>query len=128
MKLHIELTDSPISSLVPPFFPEDGTCGSCVEFRGIVRADEKGSAIQGLNYEAYRPMAEKELERLLHELAVAHPCLSAEVIHRLGWVPVDEASIYIRIRSTHRREGFQLLAALMGRLKQDVPIWKSAAG
>jgi len=47
-----------------------------------------------------------------------------EFIHRLGWVPVGEASLYIRVLSSHRAEGLRFLADSIDRLKQDVPIWK----
>lgn len=125
MKLHLQLTPAPIPSPLPLHFPEDGCCGSEIEFQGKVRASEKGTVISGLFYEAYEPMARKEIERLLLELGSSAPCLSVEVIHRLGWVPVNETSLHVRVRSTHRREGFQLLTRFLDRLKQDVPIWKS---
>ena len=69
-------------------------------------------------------MARRTLQRHLTELAVLHPCLACEFIHRLGWVPVGEASLYLRIHSVHRGEAIALLAAAVDRLKQDVPIWK----
>src|SRR4051812_40123486 len=109
MNIQIQLVPDPIFFPVPSHFPDEGLCGSAIEFQGKVRADEQGENISGLLYEAYEPMARKEIERLLLELSAAVPCLSAEVIHRVGWVPVNEVSLYVRIRSTHRREGFQLL-------------------
>lgn len=45
-------------------------------------------------------------------------------IHRLGWVPVGEAAIFIRVLSSHRGEALEFFAAAVNRLKQDVPIWK----
>ena len=124
MKIHIHLTPHPITLPVAVRFPDEGLCGSEVEFQGKVRASEKGGTIEGLLYEAYEAMAQKEIERLLLELSSEPPCLSVEIIHRLGWVPINETSIYLRIRSTHRREGFELLTRFMERMKQDVPIWK----
>ena len=49
----------------------------------------------------------------------------AEVIHRLGTVPVGETSLFVRVRAPHRSEAFQLLTSFLDRLKQDVPIWKT---
>lgn len=124
MNIHIQLTTAPIPFPVPSSFPNEGTCGSEIEFQGKVRASEKETVISGLLYEAYEPMARKEIERLLREVSSSGPCLSVEVIHRLGWVPVNEVSIYVRVRSVHRAEGFQLLIRFLDRMKQDVPIWK----
>ena len=123
MEIHVQLTDQPIAaSLTPP--AELGTVGAWTEFRGLVRGEESGQPIRALEYEAYPEMAERELRRLLTELSAQYPCLSACVIHRVGVVPVGEAAIYVGIASAHRTEGFALLAAVMDRLKQDVPIWK----
>jgi len=49
-----------------------------------------------------------------------------EISHRLGRVPVGEASILVRIEAKHRVEAFGMLFAFMDRLKRDVPIWKKA--
>jgi len=125
MQIEIQLTKAPIAEQSPSV-PVAGA-GAWVEFRGMVRREENGQAIGALEYEAYSPMAEHEMRRLLGELSAQHPCLSARVIHRLGIVPVGEAAIYAGIASAHRAEGFALLAAFMDRLKQDVPIWKRRA-
>jgi molybdopterin synthase catalytic subunit len=72
-------------------------------------------------------MARTILARHLEELAVGHPVAAVCFIHRLGWVPVGEASLFIRVLSAHRGEGMAFLAACVDRLKQDVPIWKRAS-
>jgi molybdopterin synthase catalytic subunit len=123
MQIDVELTDVPIvgsgeSRIV------SGEVGAWTEFRGLVRAEENGVAIRALEYEAYRSMAERELRRLLEALSRKHSCLGAQVIHRIGVVPVGDAAIYVGIASRHRGEGYSLLAEFMDRLKQDVPIWK----
>ncbi|MCX7867363.1 molybdopterin synthase catalytic subunit [Limisphaera sp. VF-2] len=104
-----------------------GPVGAQVEFLGIVRSEENGRPIAALEYEAYQPMAECEIERLLNELGSAHPCHTVQVLHRLGIVPVGEAAIIVRVLAAHRQEAFSLLARFMDRLKQDVPIWKCKA-
>lgn len=113
------------SQIVLPQQKAEDSVGAWIEFTGLVRGEESGQRIAGLVYEAYQPMAELEMRRLLEELAVPHPCLSAHVIHRIGVVPVGEAAIYVGVASAHRAKGFALLMGFMDRLKQDVPIWKS---
>lgn len=126
MKTHIEFTRSPIVPPTPEFASRE--IGSCLEFSGIVRELENGSAIPGLCYEAYEPMARKKLEEILQQLCVEHPCNAVWFIHRLGFVPVGEASLYIRIVSGHRQPSLAFMANLIDRLKADVPVWKRAAG
>ena len=102
--------------------------GAVVEFQGLVREMEGGRALEGLFYEAYEEMAEKVLARHFHELGELYGCEAIEFIHRLGWVPVGEASLYVRVLSSHRAEGLRLLAESIDRLKMDVPIWKRVGG
>lgn len=124
MEITVQLTNARIEAHPPLARP---TLGAWVEFRGVVRGEENDLPIAALEYEAYSPMAEREMRRLLTELSGAKPCLAARVIHRLGVVPVGETAIYVGIAAKHRAEAFALLAGFMDRLKQDVPIWKCRA-
>jgi molybdopterin synthase catalytic subunit len=99
--------------------------GALAEFTGRVRGEENGRPIAALVYEAYQPMAETVMRRLLIELAATHPCLEVRVQHRIGIVPVGAAAIHIAVQARHRAPAFGMLAAFMDRLKQDVPIWKT---
>ena len=125
MTAQIEFTRHPIAVL-PPVLPSR-EIGASLDFQGIVREMENDAPLQGLHYEAHEPMARKLLERHVAALAELHPVSGVHFIHRLGWVPVGEASLFIRVLSVHRGEGLEFLAALVNRLKQDVPIWKMTA-
>lgn len=125
MQIDIQFTDEPI--VIPPTRLPSREIGAALEFQGIVRELENGSALAGLFYEAYEPMARRRLKHHFEELAGRHPCVAVLFIHRLGWVPVGEASLYIRVLSAHRGEGLAFLGAVVDRLKQDVPIWKRTA-
>ena len=100
--------------------------GAVVRFEGRVRAEEKNALIAALDYEAYEPMARRQMEKIARELGERHPCLAVRVRHRTGRVPVGEAAILIEVCAGHRAEAFALATAFMDRIKQDVPIWKSA--
>jgi len=125
MKVHVEITREPL--VARGVTSADGASGALVEFAGVVRGEEDGVAIAGLDYEAYELMARSEMERMLRELGCAFPCHSVEVAHRIGHVPVGDASIVVRIEAKHRAEAFGMLAEFMDRLKRDVPIWKKVA-
>ena len=122
MVVDIHFTAGPI--VIPPEVLPSREIGAAVEFRGIVREMEQGNALGGLQYEAYEPMARILLQRHFEDLAAIHPCAAVHFIHRTGWVPVGEASLFIRVLSAHRGEGLAFLAAAIDRLKLDVPIWK----
>jgi molybdopterin synthase catalytic subunit len=125
METAIEFTTAPI--IIPPLLPHSREIGACVEFQGIVREKEATKTLEGLFYEAYEPMATRQLARLIDELSAAHPCHRVTFIHRLGWVPVGQASLFLRVLATHRGEALALCGALIDRMKKDVPIWKCAA-
>ncbi len=122
MEILIHFTSAPI--VLPPAHLPTREIGAALEFQGIVRELENGDALAGLFYEAHEPMARRRLEQHFAELGALHRCVAVHFIHRLGWVPVGEASLFIRVLSAHRGEGIALLAAAVDRLKQDVPIWK----
>jgi molybdopterin synthase catalytic subunit len=91
-----------------------------------VRELENGKKIPGLVYEAYEPMARAQLEKIFGELGARQPCEEILFIHRLDFVPVGEASLFIRISTRHRQAGLVLMGELIDRLKADVPVWKRA--
>jgi molybdopterin synthase catalytic subunit len=124
MNVEISFTQELIA--IPPIDLPSLEIGACVEFHGIVRETEEGTALASLQYEAYERMAESELRRAISELAVAFPCEAVLFIHRLGWVSVGEPSMYLRVLSSHRKEAFMFALTLLDRLKLDVPIWKVA--
>lgn len=126
MSLTIQLGPEPIPATIHPPAADPGV-GAFAEFRGIVRGEEQGRPIAALVYEAYQPMAEREMTRILDELLTAHPCHAIHVRHRLGRIPVGETAIYIGVASRHRAEAFAVLSGFMDRLKLDVPIWKTDA-
>ncbi|HTR41965.1 MAG TPA: molybdenum cofactor biosynthesis protein MoaE [Pseudomonadales bacterium] len=126
MEIEIQLTRETIpEKIYPPGSP--GTHGAWLEFRGVVRGEEKGKIISRLEYEAYPEMAEREIRRILEMLSPKHPCLAVKVVHRVGVIPVGDTAIYVGIESAHRGEAITLLTDFMNQLKQNVPIWKARA-
>jgi molybdopterin synthase catalytic subunit len=101
--------------------------GAEITMRGIVRAEEEGQPIRALEYQAYRPMAEKEIRRLAEEVQQRFPCLAVTVRHRIGIIPAGETAILVRVLASHRAEALAYVGVFMDRLKQDVPIWKVRA-
>ncbi len=125
MKIEIHITSRPIAAT--DAFPAEfsGAAGASVNFSGVVRDTEDGKAIAALEYEAYSPMAENQMRRILESLAEKFPCLAVRVIHRVGVIPAGETAIWVGVVSKHRGEAYALLTEFMNRLKVDVPIWKS---
>src|SRR5580698_7604364 len=122
MRQTIQFVQAPIA--IPPHDLDSLEIGACVEFQGIVRATEGDCQLEGLNYEAHESMARKLLARHFAELAQIYPCDAVSFIHRLGWVPTGEASLFLRIQSKHRGPALAFCGAVIDRMKANVPIWK----
>jgi molybdopterin synthase catalytic subunit len=104
------------------------TDGAYVLFEGVVRNHHQGHAVESIFYDAYRPMAEKEIDRIVHDVATQFPDVALTLAHRLGHLTVGETSIAIVCSSPHRAESFSACRALIDRIKQTVPIWKKEKG
>lgn len=104
--------------------PNTGRDGAVLNFAGLVRGIEGGSRIRGLYYEAYGDMAARELAQLAAETVTKFTLTDLLCDHRTGEVPVDEAAIYVTIRSPHRQAALDGMAWFISELKERVPIWK----
>lgn len=94
--------------------------GTCV-FLGTVRNDDDVTAIE---YSAYDDMAMDEIARMLEEARARWPTAKIIVQHRLGVVPVGEASIAIVAAAPHRAEAFTACRYVIEEVKQRLPMWK----
>ncbi|XP_053513383.1 molybdopterin synthase catalytic subunit isoform X2 [Artibeus jamaicensis] len=99
-------------------------CGAVSLFVGTTRNNFEGKRVVSLEYEAYVPMAENEVRRLCRDLRRRWPVRHVAVLHRLGLVPVSEASVIIAVSSAHRAASLEALSYAINALKARVPIWK----
>lgn len=97
--------------------------GAVVLFVGTVRDRHQGRAVVGIEYTAYRTMAEERLRRIERELAAEHGC-RVRIAHRLGELRTGEASIVIAVSAPHRAAAYDANRAALERVKREVPIWK----
>ena len=98
--------------------PERG--GTCV-FLGTVRSEED---VTGIEYSAYDQMAIAEIERMLGEARERWPEARVALQHRLGLIPVGEASIAIAAAAPHRDAAFAACRYIIEEVKKRLPIWK----
>lgn len=100
--------------------------GGQAVFVGVVRRDPVGETrVRALRYEAYAPLARRELDRLEKEAQARWGPLRVRIVHRVGRVPVGEASVVVAVGAPHRAQAFDACRYLIDRLKDEVPIWKS---
>lgn len=98
--------------------------GADLRFHGVVRDTEDGRPILGIDYSAYRPMADRELDTIVEAMAAEHPDHLVTIHHRVGYVPAGEASLLIRVQTAHSAAAFELCREYLRRIKATVPVWK----
>lgn len=125
-----ELTTSPIDitavarRAVPP------ECGATVTLDGYARQftkDKETNEIREteyLEYEAYEPMALREMQKLIEAAKSQFEISNVGIVHRLGRLEIGETSVVISVASPHRRAAFAACEWLIKELKRTVPIWK----
>ena len=100
-------------------------CGAIATFVGTTRIDESyGAAVEYLEYEAYRPMADRKLEEIGGDIEERWDVREVSIVHRIGRVGPGEASVAIVVASPRRGEAFEASRYAIERIKQVVPIWK----
>ncbi len=120
----IELTENPLEPATLLAKAQSPDAGAVVLFLGITRRMTGDRETLCLQYEAYQAMAVKELERLKNEACERWSLTACAISHRLGAVPLGEASVAIVVASAHRGEAFAAGQWLIDTLKECVPIWK----
>jgi molybdopterin synthase catalytic subunit len=102
----------------------DPGAGASVLFLGTTRNENAGRRVTRLEYEAFASMAVREMRLLARQARQRWPLERVAMVHRVGVVPVGEASVGIAVSAGHRAEAFEACHWLIDRLKEIVPIWK----
>lgn len=102
----------------------DPAAGAEALFVGTVRDHFEGRASRGLFYEAYEGLAEKELARIGEELKREFGVIHVVIMHRIGELNLEEASVVVAVSAGHREAAFLAARAGIDRVKTRAPIWK----
>ncbi len=98
--------------------------GAVVTFLGVTRDNNAGRSVDYLEYEAYRPMADEQIQVLIEEMQARWEIGKVAVAHRTGRVDIGETSMVVAVGAPHRKPAFEAALYFIDRLKEVVPIWK----
>ncbi len=98
--------------------------GATVLFVGTVRDVNDGRPVTGMEYTAYKTMAEREMNDIVREASEQFATTDVVVEHRLGALELGEASVAIAVAHPHRGGAYAASRYVIEQLKQRVPIWK----
>ncbi len=118
------IVPGPIDAAAVTAAVADPTTGATCTFIGTTRDHHDGRVVTELEYEAYPEMAVAELEKIGAEAQRRWPIARVAIVHRIGVVPIGEASVVIAVSSAHRIAAFEACHFAIDRLKEVVPIWK----
>ena len=101
--------------------PDDG---AVLLFLGTVRNHNDGASVDGLTYEAYESMAERELGAIVREAAEAAATDRLSVVHRVGALAIGDVSVAIAVSTPHRAEAYDASRRVIEEIKKRLPVWK----
>jgi molybdopterin synthase catalytic subunit len=102
----------------------DNSCGALVVFEGWIRDHNEGQEVERLEYEVYRPVAEKEGARIIDEAMERYGVSNALCIHREGLLELGDCAVIVCVSSPHRGEAFDACRYIIDQTKTRLPIWK----
>ncbi len=121
--VHVRITSEPLDPAPLVAFAARPHLGGVVTFSGNVRSENRGRQVHYLEYEAYLPMAERELAAIASE-AVERWGGRVAIEHRLGRLEIGDPSVIVVAACGHRVEAFESCRYCIDALKERVPIWK----
>jgi len=98
--------------------------GATVLFVGTVRDLNDGRPVNGIEYSAYRSMAEREMADIVREASEQFATTDIVVEHRTGLLELGEASVIIAVAHSHRGAAYDASRYVIEQIKKRVPIWK----
>ena len=105
-------------------YVEVASVGAVSLFVGTVRNLNDGRAVSGIDYEAYQPMAERQLTAIATEVCASTPGLRLAIEHRIGTLQVGEISVAIAAGHARRAAALTSAQLVIEQIKHRVPIWK----
>lgn len=102
----------------------DATSGGICVFLGTVREFTNNETVVSLEFESYKMMALKEMDKIANEALAKWPLNKVVIRHAVGVKKVQEVVVVIGVSAAHRNECFEACRFLIDTLKATVPIWK----
>lgn len=99
-------------------------CGAIDVFIGTVREQTQGKKVVRLDFEAYEPMALKEMQKIIDRAGEQWPVEKMAIVHRVGSLAIGEVAVVIAVSTPHRAASFAACQFAIDTLKETVPIWK----
>lgn len=124
MEKDIQLLTTELDAARCISFVSNGASGGINVFIGTVRNATKGKPVLRLEFEAYGPMAIREMDKIAQQAIEKFAVQKIALHHRTGVLQVGEAAVIIAVSAPHRAAAFDACRYCIDTLKETVPIWK----
>jgi molybdopterin converting factor subunit 1 len=138
----VELRDAPFDNTILGELAErlaTAADGAIVGFLGVTRmspgtpapgqeaeaARHAGRTVEALDYEAHDAMALGVIEAIADEIEARFGVTRVGLVHRVGEVPLGQASVAIVACAPHRDAAFEAARYAIDETKARAPIWKA---
>ena len=122
--IDIQILDTALIEKECHAFAAHPAAGGTVVFVGTVRNQTKGKAVVRLEFEAYEPMAIKEMKKIADAVINKWNALKVCIHHRVGSLAIGEIAVIVAVSTPHRKAAFEACEYAIDTLKETVPIWK----
>ena len=122
--MSFSVSDKPIDVAAARRAVADPHCGAFVSFEGWIRDHNEGQQVERLEYEVYRPLAEKEGTKIIAEALERYAIGHALCIHREGLLELGEVAVIVCVSAAHRGPAFDACRYIIDEVKTRLPIWK----
>ncbi|KAJ5116332.1 Molybdopterin synthase catalytic subunit [Penicillium angulare] len=122
--IHLTLTYSPLDANTYLAHTSSPEAGANILFVGTTRDTFEGRAVSQLSYTCYPPLAMKTLTAIAEDAIRTHDLKGVSIAHRMGVVPIGEASITIAVSAGHRGAAWRAGEEVLEACKEKAEIWK----
>ncbi|KAL2867018.1 molybdopterin synthase catalytic subunit [Aspergillus lucknowensis] len=122
--IHLSLTYDPLDPTAALSTISSASSGANILFLGTTRDTFENRPVAQLSYTTYPQLALKTLEKVAKDAVDKHGLNGVYIAHRLGVVPVKEASIIVAVGAGHRGEAWRGAEEILEVVKARLEVWK----
>ena len=122
--IDVALRDTPLDLDECARFVSHPSCGGLCFFVGNIRDLNLGQTVTHLEFEAYDPMALREMRKIAETGRERFGLHAVALHHRKGDLGIGDTAVIVAVSSVHRAPAFAGCEFIIDELKKTVPIWK----
>ena len=112
------------AALLAVFSARAAGAGAIATFTGLVRGENDGEAVSGLELDHHPRLTERAIAGIGADAVARFALQDVAIVHRFGALMPGEAIVFVAAAAPHRAAAFDAVDYVMDRLKTEAPFWK----